>query len=89
MSNTRINPYWRDTEERGAISGFRSDTILDPICDNCFDMYNSIMKKHQPFYPRLGHIGFSMGRDYFDVKLLSFYSEQEFDLAWCQKYMIR
>jgi hypothetical protein len=54
---------WSTREELRTISGYvaadcyTASGIYDPICDNCFELYESISKGDQCF-PRVGHIGY-------------------------------
>jgi hypothetical protein len=93
----RGNP-WHTKEERRTISGYieadayvRSNTF-DPICDNCFHMYDSIVHG-KPYIPRIGHCGYQANRSQEDEddlrdKLLRYYRAPDFSLAWPDQYMI-
>jgi hypothetical protein len=44
---------WGTKEELRTISGYVDPGIFDPICDNCFHMYDSIVN-NKPYLPRIG-----------------------------------
>jgi hypothetical protein len=79
---------WRIQEERRTISGYIDGTTFDPICESCFDMYDSLVK-HIPFYPRLGHFGFKPERKKLSIsEILQHYRNQKFNLDWSIMYTI-
>jgi uncharacterized protein YutD len=89
------NP-WTNKEERRTVSGYvEKDTyalvdIYDPICDNCYSLYEDTTHKRQ-YIPRLGHIGYVLGeQEYSDVQLQQFYadSNKNFNLAWPMRYLL-
>ncbi|MDR1234417.1 MAG: hypothetical protein LBJ92_04740 [Holosporales bacterium] len=85
----RHNP-WYTAEECRTISGDLSIYRIvnhDPICDNCFDLYNSIVKKI-PYCPRIGHWEYRSDKPRRDKRLQQFYKNLYFDLAWPRKYVI-
>jgi hypothetical protein len=45
---------WTDEEERRTIAGYINPGVFDPICDNCFHLYDSIVNK-KAYFPRIGH----------------------------------
>jgi hypothetical protein len=50
MEDTPFKNIWGNDEELRTITCFNGD----PICDHCFDLVQSIMKK-EPFRPRYAH----------------------------------
>jgi hypothetical protein len=90
VDKTKLENFWHDQEERRTIAGYIDGTVFDPICENCFDMYDSLVK-HIEFLPRIGHVGLikSAGLDLEKgkLKLRAFYKEQNFELDWCKIYM--
>jgi hypothetical protein len=48
---------WDTKEERRTISGYIDPDVFDPICDNCFHLYDSIVSG-KPYMPRIGHCGY-------------------------------
>jgi hypothetical protein len=84
---------WHTKEERRTISGYiEADAYVpadtyDPICDNCFHLYDSIING-QPYMPRIGHCGYRSGNPRNDKKLQQFYANLNFNLAWPKQYMI-
>jgi hypothetical protein len=52
---------WHSKEERRTISGYIDPGIFDPICDNCFHLYDSVVSG-RPYLPRIGHCGYRSNR---------------------------
>jgi hypothetical protein len=109
---------WTSKEECRTIAGYINRSTYDPICDNCFHLYEVVAEplqlyqqagvkstafrltvagptihhvkiKRIQYYPRLGHIGYVKGRQYYSIeKLQTFYISLNFDLAWPMVYMV-
>jgi hypothetical protein len=52
---------WHTKEERRTISGYIDPGIYDPICDNCFRLYDSLVSG-KLYTPRIGHCGYRSNR---------------------------
>jgi hypothetical protein len=82
----KIQDAWRDDEELRTITCFNHD----PICDHCFDLCRSILKKEK-FFPRYSHGGHS-GTSKLGVEKMQKYANcisasQKFMDSW-KEYMI-
>jgi hypothetical protein len=87
LKGTYLYDTWDTDEELRTITCFNHD----PICDHCFDFYQSILKGI-PFYPRYGHKGYrsaNLSQDASKRKKLaqSLPSSQKFMDGWGE-YMI-
>jgi hypothetical protein len=90
-----LSESWTNKEELRTITGYtetdshKSPLIMyDPICDNCYTLYYSVINKVR-YYPRLGHTGYVKGRSEIpgdDLEDLC--KNPTFDLAWLRRYMI-
>jgi hypothetical protein len=89
---------WENKEERRTISGYiEADTyvpgdVYDPICDNCYNLFEAIIKPAQ-YHPRFGHGGYRSARSLQKEKqkraeLLQFYKTLAFHLVWPKRYVI-
>jgi hypothetical protein len=83
---------WHTKEERRTISGYVGADTYDPICDNCFHLYDSIVHG-KPYYSRIGHCGYrsntpSRAEEEQRDKLLRYYNAPDFRLAWPDRYVI-
>jgi hypothetical protein len=78
---------WDNKEELRTISGYIDPDIYDPICDNCFHLYDSVVSG-RPYLPRIGHCGYKSDRPRKDVELQQFYSTSSFKLDWPKQYVI-
>jgi hypothetical protein len=87
---------WGNDEECRTISGhvaanLNKEVKYDPVCDNCFSLYDAISNK-APYCQRISHVGyrFDISEDYENKKrekLLQFYKNLNFNLAWPVKYL--
>jgi hypothetical protein len=79
---------WKNKEEQRTISGYVDVDTYDPICDNCFTLYDSVIEKRQ-YQPRLGHIGYVKGiQNCPKTELLQFHETLDFNLAWPTRYLL-
>ncbi|MDR2107693.1 MAG: hypothetical protein LBO73_04225 [Holosporaceae bacterium] len=84
LDDTPLGDVWNKDEELRTITCFNND----PICDHCFDLCQSILKK-QSFRPRYSHGGWH-GKDDSEKRsclLLHLPHSQEFMDGW-REYMI-
>jgi hypothetical protein len=86
LEETDFSDAWGDDEE------LRTITCLahDPICDHCFDLYQSILKK-EDFLPRYSHGGHNGAGEPTKEDLKDFYNcisaSQEYMDGW-REYML-
>jgi hypothetical protein len=62
------------------------ESIYDPICDNCLNLYKSLAKE-EPFSSRIGHNGFRNEDVNVIKRLENFYNNFVFDIAWPRIYV--
>jgi hypothetical protein len=53
-SHSPVPAPWTNEEERRTVAGYIAPGVLDPICDNCFHLYDSVVHG-RPYTPRIGH----------------------------------
>jgi hypothetical protein len=81
---------WNTKEERRTISGYiEADAyapvdVYDPICDNCYSLYNAPNKAR--YYPRLGRWEY-VESVHIDDSVEDFCKNPTFNLAWPLKYI--
>jgi hypothetical protein len=92
---TKVKTYdvWDTREERRTISGYIDPGGFDPICDNCFHLYDSIVHG-APYMPRIGHCGYRSDtppktENKKREELRQFYSARNFDIVWPNRYVIK
>jgi hypothetical protein len=78
---------WSDYEEQRTIAGYFPTGIYDPICENCFNLYDTIVSK-TAYIPRIGHWAY-MGRDEKKtmLQLSDIYGKLLFKLEWTTIYI--
>jgi hypothetical protein len=77
---------WSNSEEERTIAGFIPPNTYDPICENCFDLCNTVAQRTK-YRPRIGHFGYQKGIvEYRDVVLIPLYRGLPFKLDWPIKY---
>jgi hypothetical protein len=83
---------WTNEEERRTISGYIDPGIFDPICDNCFHLYDSVVSE-RPYLPRIGHCDYRSdtlpkAEQKRRNKLQQLCNSCNFDLAWPKQYIL-
>jgi hypothetical protein len=94
LDKTDLGNAWRDDEELRTICCVRDAVcgLMDPICDHCFDLMQSIMKGKR-FLPRCSHnIGYRSGRAVEDAenreKLLQHFLKYKILLEGWREYVL-